>query len=118
MPLVLEIVKHGHGRARTEDWSREAGVEKPVQLQPTRGERQPRLLPYQTTWTKYRIDGLPRVIEVRRRRHQIRSGFTVGEDEVLILMVDLRQSLQQIAEIDLGSTHSAWDQVQRIDADS
>ena len=114
--LVLEVVEHGDLRAGAGQRRREAGVEERVQAQPRGGQRQRGLFPQNARGPRYGVHRLRDRAEVGLPGNQVRAGLAVGEDEVAVAGVDLRQRGQQAAQINLRAAHPAGDQVQRVDA--
>ena len=116
--LVLEIVKDGDLRAAAEERRGEAGVQHRVQALPRRGNRQQTLLPEDACGTVHRPYRLGAVEEIGLRGHQIRACFAIGEHQISVAGIDLRQRCEQRAQVDFGATHGAGNQVERIDADA
>jgi hypothetical protein len=111
MPLVLQVVEYRHLRAPGQHRRGEAGVQKHAQPVMARGGGQRQLLPQNPGGAHGGANRLRRQREVRRIRRQVRTGFAVCEEDILVAEIGLRQSLQQAAQIDLGAADSAWNQV-------
>lgn len=58
------------------------------------------------------------VSPARASRLRVRAGLSIGEDNVLVSRVDLRQRRWQTAQADLCASNPSVNRVQRIHANS
>ena len=91
MPLVLQVVKHGDLRAAAEDRRGEAGVEEDVEAPADDGQGEHGLLPEEARRTVDGAHGLRHVGKVGLVGDQVGAGFAIGEDEVVVVVVDFSQ---------------------------
>ncbi len=117
MPLVLQVVEHGHRRARRKPRTREPRIEQHLDPSPLRLRHQPRLLKNNPPRPVRRPHRLRRVNEILPPRNQILPRLAIGEHEIPVLPVHLRQRRQQVSQIDLRAAHPAGNEVQRVDPD-
>jgi len=59
-----------------------------------------------------------RTFEIRPGWNEVRTGLSIGEDNVLVSRVDIRQRRQQTAQVDFCASNPSRNQVQRIHTDS
>ena len=115
---MLQVVKHRNLRTRTQQRGREAGIQQHVQAQPRRRQWQGRLLPKNANRPRFGANPHGRMDEIRRSGNQVRTSLAVGEDEILVHRIDLRQRRKQRAQVDLGTANPAGDQIKRVDSDA
>src|SRR5882724_2564706 len=85
---------------------------------PRNRQRQTRLLPENARWTKRGPAGDGRTFEICPGWNEVSAGLSIGEDNVLVSSVYLRQRRQQTAQVDLRAANPTGNQIQRIHADS
>ncbi len=118
MPLVLQVVKHGHLRATAYNRGSESRIQQNIDPVRLDGQRQDGLLPNNPRGPESRAHGLAYHSEVRTRGAKARAGLAIGEKKIFVRGVDLAQRSQQVAQINLGAAHATRNQVQRIHADA
>ena len=91
MALVLKVVNGCYLRARGEQRRRKTRVEQYIQLVTNRRKGQHCLLPKDPGRPERRLYGMLQEPEIRRYRDKVRSGPGIGDDQVFVGCVDLRQ---------------------------
>ena len=115
---MLKIMKDRNHRAMARDGRGETRIEQYVEAVSSNDERKSDLFPNDSRGAERSAQRLLSADEIGSIRDQIGAGLSVGEHDVLVNGIDLRERGQQVAKINLRATDTAWNQVQRIDADA
>src|SRR5260370_10201942 len=118
MPLMLQIVKHAHRRARRQHRRCKSRIEHYIDSV-TRGlNGKHSLLTQNSCRAEASAQSLPRKMEIGLPRNQVLAGLEIRENEVFVRRVDPRQSGKQFAQVNLRPSDAPGNQIQRIDADA
>src|ERR1019366_10277735 len=89
-----------------------------VQTIAGRFQRQYGLFPENAGRAELRTHGLRFSVEVGLARNQFGTGVPVGKNEIQIVGIDARKSVQQLTKVDLCPSHAAGKQIKCVDTDT
>src|SRR5260370_32693723 len=118
MPLMLQIVKHAHRRARRQHRRCKSRIEHYIDSV-TRGlNGKHSLLPQNSCRAEASAQSLPRKMEIGLPRNQVLAGLEIRETELFVRPVDPRQTARQFAQENLRPAAEPGINIHRIDADA
>jgi hypothetical protein len=118
MADVLQVVEYGYTRNTGRKRRREPGIQQNVDLLRAKAATQAQLLKKDTRGAIDCTYRLRAIFKPGTRRHQVRTGLAIREDQILMGTVNLCEGTKQLPQVDLRAANPTGEKIKGVDANA